>query len=100
VTILAAQAESFRQITEVRLEMATEAKDMRRELVDTFNRAHDENKERLAEIARNLNDSVKENQLHAADDNRRFEALNRAVYMALGGLGLLTVSLQVWNALK
>ena len=98
--ILAAQKEFYEAINGVRKELSDDAKQMRAELMVVFQEAHRENKESMKMIADNLAQSIMENQMHAKEDNKRFDSVNRIVYMALGAFGIISLAVQVYAALK
>lgn len=98
--LLEAQKAFFEQISAVRRELADDAKEMRHELIEAFNRAHDENKERMEAIVKALGEHDDKDQKHYADDDRRFTVFNRVAFMLAGALGLLMVLIQLWNAFK
>lgn len=94
--LLDAQKQFFEAITQVRDAMAQENREMRAELVNAFNRAHDENKERMDAIATNLREHVTEDRAHSDKDDRRFQLLNRAMWVAVGGVAMLTTLMQLY----
>lgn len=68
-------------------------------LREAFNRAHDENKQRMATLETAMAHQSKELGEHNKRDDERFNALNRVSYMAAGGLALLMILLQAWGAI-
>lgn len=76
--ILSAQTSFFTAIDKVRQEMSEDSKSMRKELLDTFQNAHKENKDNMALIAAT--------QLaHSAKDDKMFARVNWIIACAIGG---------------
>jgi hypothetical protein len=95
--ILEAQKAFYEAILEVRKELAQDARDMRNELIQAFNRAHDENKDRMDAMVKALAE-------HSEKDDRRFAladkaigVANRAIFMSAGGLAIVLIGIQIYN---
>ena len=92
---LAAQRLFFEQLNQVRRELADDSRQMRKELIDAFQRAHDENKERMDAIAKALTDHIKEYDGYVERSSKRFDELSgiarMITYSFLGGATVIGV---------